>query len=209
MNDLDDLQLSPSFPITLFTTGAETLQSRMNIAITIPDNKACITRLAAMAPVITAGELICNTEKTFVDESFVEASKLDEEHQLVRETIDTITSRHAAFDKAVATMHSKLVLKVPSVSHADQAIYKTNARALKSMMDKDLEEFESTYSVPLVSLVPHLQEEGQIVCNMRLSITRCLYMEQPYEMYNPDSPKNAASNRSLSQRSFSTPRHGK
>jgi hypothetical protein len=58
-------------------------------------------------------------------------------------------SRHSDFDKAVQAMHSKLVLKVPSGSHAKQTAYKNMAADVRSAISKDYEDFASTYSQPL------------------------------------------------------------
>jgi hypothetical protein len=59
MNTLDDLNMPESFPIVPLTPGADTLQTRMDAAITTTDTTS---RREAMAAIITAGELICSIE---------------------------------------------------------------------------------------------------------------------------------------------------
>jgi hypothetical protein len=98
MNALDDLTLSQSPPITLFTPGADSLQARMNIAITFSDNRA---RHTAMAEVIATGELICATEQAVIDRSFSASQRLEQVYKFVVAPLNTIKSRHEAFTNAV------------------------------------------------------------------------------------------------------------
>jgi hypothetical protein len=72
MAALDDLEMPETYPTAALTLGADTLQSRMNVAITIPDTKS---RLAEMADVIKAAELICHTEQVYVELTRSEAKK--------------------------------------------------------------------------------------------------------------------------------------
>ena len=122
---LDDLEMPETYPTATLTPGADTLQSRMNVAITIPDTKS---RLTEMADVIKAAELICYTEQVYVELARSEAKKSYAVHEQVGVALKAITSCHKDFDKAVKTMHSKLVLKVPSVSIAKQKEYKQRQR---------------------------------------------------------------------------------
>jgi hypothetical protein len=73
MDALDDLELPQSHPITLFTPGADSLQTNMNLAITLPDTRS---RKIAMSEVIATGELIKAAEQAFIDQSFKDSQKL-------------------------------------------------------------------------------------------------------------------------------------
>ena len=72
MAALDDLEMPDTYPTAALTPGADTLQSRMNVAITIPDTKS---RLAEMSDVIKAAELICQTEQVYVELTRSEAKE--------------------------------------------------------------------------------------------------------------------------------------
>ena len=107
-----------TYPTATLTPGADTLQSRMNVAITIPDTKS---RRTEMADVLKAAELICYTEQVYVELARSEAKKSYAVHEQVGVALKAISSCHKDFDKAVKAMHSKLVLKVPSVSIAKRS----------------------------------------------------------------------------------------
>jgi hypothetical protein len=158
MNALDDLMLSQSPLITLFTHGADSLQARMNIVITFSDNRA---RHTAMAEVIATGELICATEQAFIDRSFSESQRLEQVYKFVVASLNTIKSRHEAFTNAVEQMHNKLVFIVPGVPVQAQAIYKAQAAALALKIQDDDGEFEATFSGSMTLLSSHLQQGSQ------------------------------------------------
>jgi hypothetical protein len=158
MNALDDLVLSQSHPITLFTPGADSLQTKMNSAITLPDNRS---RKIAMAEVIATGELITAAEQAFIDKSFVDSQKLESVYKYVIDSLNTIKSRHDAFTKAVDNMHNTIPFLVPAVSVQAQTIYKAQATALSIMIKADDDDFEATFSGPLTLLSSHLQQGSQ------------------------------------------------
>jgi hypothetical protein len=112
-----------------------------------------------MADVIKAAELICHTEQVYVELTRSEDKKYYAVHEQVGVNLKTITACHKDFDKAVKTMHNKLVLKVPSVSLAKQKEYKTKAAAVRSAIANDYESFVDAYS-PSLALLTSLLETG-------------------------------------------------
>jgi hypothetical protein len=151
---LYNLEIPEAYPTATLTPGADTLQSRMNVAIIISDTKS---RHTGMAAVIKAAELICYTEQVFVQLARSEAKKSYAVHKQVGVALTAITSCHKDFDKAVKAMHSRLVLKVPSVSIAKQTEYKAKAEAVRSAISHDYESFVDTYSPPLARLTSLLE----------------------------------------------------
>ena len=158
MNALDDLELPQSHPITPFTPGADSLQTKMNLAITLPDTRS---RKIAMSEVIATGELINAAEQAFIDKSFTESQKLEPVYKYVIDSLNTIKSRHDAFAKAVDKMHNKIPFLVPAVSVQHQTKYKAQATALSDRIKADDEEFESAFAGPLTTLASHLQQGNQ------------------------------------------------
>ena len=112
-----------------------------------------------MADVLKAAEFIRYTEQVYVERTRSEAKEFYAVHEQVGATLKTITSCHKDFDKAVKTMHNKLVLKVTSVSLAKQEEYKRKAAAVRSAISHDYESFVDTYS-PSLALLTSLLESG-------------------------------------------------